>query len=206
MSVPIIFSAENITFENAAGPVGAGAVSIIVRSDRASFYNCRFLGFKDTLYTHKAGSKQYYKKCYIEGTVDFIFGSSIAYFDECEIYCKQNGYITAASTPEDQSFGYVFNKCRISGDDSSSFYLGRPWRPFAHVVFIACELSEVVKTEGWNNWGKTANEETTKFLEYQNTGPGADKSERVTWSRQLTEKEVDEYKLERVLGEDFLVR
>lgn len=202
---PDHFSAENITFENAAGPVGQ-AVSIIVRSDRASFYNCRFLGFQDTLYTHKAGSKQYYKKCYIEGTVDFIFGSSIAYFDECEIYCKQNGYITAASTPEDQSFGYVFNKCRISGDDSSSFYLGRPWRPFAHVAFIACELSEVVKTEGWNNWGKTANEETAKFLEYQNTGPGADKSERVTWSRQLTEKEADEYKLERVLGEDFLVR
>lgn len=111
---PDNFSAENITFENAAGPVGQ-AVAIIVRSDRAQFINCRFLGFQDTLYTHKPFSKQYYKNCYIEGTVDFIFGWSTAYFEDCEIFCKQNGYITAASTPEDQEYGYVFYRCKIHG-------------------------------------------------------------------------------------------
>ena len=90
---PDNFSAENLTFENAVGPVGQ-AVAVIVRSDKAKFKNCRFLGFQDTHYTHKPGSKQYYKDCYIEGTVDFIFGSLTAYFEDCEIFCKQNRYIT----------------------------------------------------------------------------------------------------------------
>jgi len=202
---PDNFRAENITFENAAGPVGQ-AVAIIVRSDHALFNNCRFLGFQDTLYTHKAGSKQYYKNCYIEGTVDFIFGSSTAYFDECEIFCKQNGYITAASTPEEQPYGYIFNKCKIEGDNKNSFYLGRPWRPYAHVVFIDCELSDVIKSEGWHNWGNTSNEETAKYSEYNNTGKGANTADRVTWSKQLNSESVKKYYTFNVFGEDLFYK
>src|SRR5690606_17057541 len=164
---PDLFIAENLTFANDAGPMGQ-AVATIVRSDRACFINCRFLGFQDTLYTHKSGSRQYYRNCYIEGTVDFIFGSSIAWFEECEIYCKRQGYITAASTPQDQPFGYIFNRCVITGDAAHSFYLGRPWRPYARVIFKECELGEVIRPEGWNNWDNPANEETAWFAEYRN--------------------------------------
>lgn len=199
---PDNFTAENLTFENAAGPVGQ-AVAVIVRSDHVQFINCRFIGFQDTLYTHKVGSKQYYKDCYVEGTVDFIFGASTAYFENCDIYCKNNGYITAASTPQTVNFGYVFYKCRISGDKNRSFYLGRPWRPFAYVAFIECEMSNVIKAEGWNNWGKVSNEETAKFVEFANSGDGASSENRVSWSHELSEEQVIEYSKESVLGEYF---
>lgn len=199
---PDNFVAENITFENSAGPVGQ-AVAVIVRSNKAKFINCRFLGFQDTLYTHKPGSRQFYKNCYIEGTVDFIFGASIAFFESCEIYCKNNGYITAASTPKSQEYGYVFRQCKITGENKNSFYLGRPWRPFAHVAFIECELSDVVKPEGWNNWGRESNEETAKYVEYNNSGVGANFDQRVKWSTQLLESQTPCYLREHVLKDDF---
>jgi pectinesterase len=199
---PDLFIAENLTFANDAGPMGQ-AVATIVRSDRACFINCRFLGFQDTLYTHKSGSRQYYRNCYIEGTVDFIFGSSIAWFEECEIYCKRQGYITAASTPQDQPFGYIFNRCVITGDAAHSFYLGRPWRPYARVIFKECELGEVIRPEGWNNWDNPANEETAWFAEYRNRGAGAGTKERVGWSHQLKATDATLLTPERVLGGDF---
>ncbi|MHB9055588.1 MAG: pectinesterase family protein [Paludibacteraceae bacterium] len=200
---PANFIAENITFENAAGPVGQ-AVAVIVRSDKARFVNCRFLGFQDTLYTHKMGSRQYYKNCFIEGTVDFIFGFSTAYFEECDIYCKSNGYVTAASTPQGVQYGYVFYHCKISGENPESFYLGRPWRPYAHVAFIECEMSNVIKPEGWDNWGKKTNEKTAQFLEYKNTGKGGNmQNKRIVWSKTLTESQLVNYSKEKVLGNDF---
>ncbi|MFA5210700.1 MAG: pectinesterase family protein [Proteiniphilum sp.] len=199
---PDIFTAENLTFANDAGPVGQ-AVAVIVRSDRARLINCRFLGFQDTLYTHKAGSRQYYQNCYIEGTVDFIFGSSIAWFEECEIYCKDNGYITAASTPQGQAFGYIFNRCHISGDTPSTFYLGRPWRPHARVLFMECDLGDVIRPEGWNNWGNPSNEATACYGEYRNRGAGASTEHRVGWSHQLTLVEAANITKEVVLGSDF---
>jgi pectin methylesterase-like acyl-CoA thioesterase/acetyl esterase/lipase len=199
---PDHFTAQNLTFENAAGPVGQ-AVAIIVRSDNACFINCRFIGFQDTLYTHKPFSKQYYENCYIEGTVDFIFGSSTAFFDKCEIFCKDTGYITAASTPQEAKYGYVFYHCRVSGEKEHAFYLGRPWRPYAHVAFIACDLGEVIKPEGWDNWGNPENEKTAIFVEYQNTGKGSDISHRVSWTRQLTESEASIYYKKNVLRVDF---
>ena len=199
---PDNFSAENLTFENAAGPVGQ-AVAVIVRSDKAKFINCRFLGLQDTLYTHKPGSKQYYKDCYIEGTVDFIFGSSTAYFEACEIFCKQNGYVTAASTPEEQPFGYVFQNCRITGENPDSFYLGRPWRPYAHVAFLGCELGNVIKPAGWNNWGRESNEETAKYVEYNNFGDGSANAQRARWSRQLSGEQSELYSKKNVLNDDF---
>ncbi len=201
---PSNFTAENITFENAAGPVGQ-AVAVIVRSDKAQFYNCRFIGFQDTLYTHKPGSRQYYKNCYIEGTVDFIFGSSVAYFDGCEIFSKNAGYITAASTPQNSHFGYVFYRCRITGDTPHSFYLGRPWRPYASVVFAECEMSDVIIPEGWNNWGKASNEKTARFSEYKNPGTGGNlQNKRTSWTKALTNRQMKKYSPENVLGNDFM--
>lgn len=193
------FSAENITFQNTAGPVGQ-AVALFVAGDQAKFTNCRMLGFQDTLYTYGYGSRQYYDKCYIEGTVDFIFGASTAVFNECEIFCKKGGYVTASSSPDSSRYGYVFYNSKISGEaPENSFYLGRPWRPYAKVVFINCDLGKMVRPEGWNNWGKESNEKTAFYAEYKSRGKGAKPAKRVAWSRQLTEADLQEYSLIKVL-------
>lgn len=194
------FTAENITFENSAGPVGQ-AVAVRVDGDRVYFKNCRFLGFQDTLYPHGENSRQYYQNCYIEGTVDFIFGWSTAVFDECEIFCKSPGYITAASTLKETPFGFVFLNCKISGNaPAGSVYLGRPWRLYGKTAFIACELGEVIRPEGWHNWGKKEAEQTTTYVEYNNTGPGATPDMRVKWSAQLNKEEYENYKLEAIFN------
>lgn len=187
------FTAQNITFENSAGPVGQ-AVAVRVDGDKAIFTNCRFLGNQDTLYPHGRGSRQYYQNCYIEGTTDFIFGWSTAVFEDCTIFSKEGGhYITAASTEEGEPYGFVFIDCRIIGNaPDDSFYLGRPWRPFAQTVFINTEMGEHIRPEGWHNWDKPHAEKTTFYAEYNSSGPGAAPGERVEWSHQLTEEEVAE--------------
>lgn len=173
------FSAENLTFENSSGPVGQ-AVAVWAGGDKLIFNNCRFLGFQDTLYTYGSNNRQYYKNCYIEGTVDFIFGSSTAWFENCTLYCKKAGYITAASTADTTKFGYVLNNCKIKGEaPTSSFYLGRPWRPYAKVVYMNCELPDFIHAEGWNNWSKESNEQTAYYAEYKSTGKGANRQKRV---------------------------
>lgn len=196
------FTAENITFENSSGPVGQ-AVAVRIDGDRVAFVNCRFLGFQDTLYPHGERSRQYYKNCYIEGTVDFIFGWSTALFEDCEIFCKKGGgYVTAASTLQKTSYGFVFKNCRITGDaDAHTFYLGRPWRPYAKTVFIDCYLDKQIKPEGWHNWDKKEAESTAFYAEYNSRGPGAEKAKRISWSRQLTAREAAQYTKENILGD-----
>jgi len=192
------FSAENITFENSSGPVGQ-AVAVWAGGDKSTFVNCRFLGFQDTLYTYGANNRQYYKNCYIEGTVDYIFGAATAWFENCTLFCKKQGYITAASTADTTKYGYVFKECKIKGDAAAnSFYLGRPWRPYAKVVFLKCELPDLIYPEGWNNWAKESNEKTAYYAEYKSTGKGANPAKRVSWSHQLTENEYKSYTLENV--------
>lgn len=194
------FTAKNITFKNSSGPVGQ-AVAVRIDGDQIFFENCRFLGFQDTLYPHGENSRQYYKNCYIEGTVDFIFGWSTAVFEKCEIFCKSKGYITAASTKENTSFGLVFIGCKIHGDaPPKSVYLGRPWRPYAKTVFIKCELGEVIQPEGWHNWSNPEKEKTAFYAEYKNYGPGSNIDNRVPWSKKLSESEITEYTLENILN------
>lgn len=195
------FSAENITFQNTAGPVGQ-AVAVSVSGDKAIFKNCRFVGFQDTLYTYGKESRQYYLHCYIEGTVDFIFGSSAAVFDSCTIFGKKGGYYTAASTPEHKQFGYVFLNCDVTGDaPPGSFFLGRPWRLFAQTVFIGCRMGPQVHPAGWSNWSNPANEKTAFYAEYNNRGPGADTSGRVAGSHQLSPEQAAAYTLQNIFGD-----
>lgn len=195
------FAAENITFENSSGPVGQ-AVAARIDGDKVAFRNCRFLGFQDTLYPHGEKSRQYYKNCYIEGTVDFIFGFSTCFFEECSIVCKTSGYVTAASTPQGNVYGFVFQNCSIEGNaPDGSFDLGRPWRPYAQVVFRECSLGKVINPKGWNNWGKVENEKTAFFAEYKNTGSGANTKERVSWSKQLTDKEAEKFTKANMFGD-----
>ncbi len=192
------FTAENITFENSAGPVGQ-AVAVRVASDRVKFIRCKFLGFQDTLYTYGYGaaSRQYYKDCYIEGTTDFIFGSSTAVFDQCRIFGKKGGqFLTAASTPDTSMFGYVFIDSEITGGAGpATYYLRRPWRPYAKTVFVRCALSDIVRPEGWHNWNRPEAEKTTFYAEFKNRGTGADVARRVPWSHQLTGAQSKEYTL-----------
>jgi pectinesterase len=192
------FVAENITFVNAAGPVGQ-ALALYVDADKAVFKNCRFIGNQDTIYAAGENSRQYFFDCYIEGTTDFIFGPSTAVFQNCTIRAKSDSYITAANTTEGKKFGFVFLDCKIVADSSvNKLYLGRPWRSFSKTVFIRCEMPKQIAPEGWNNWGNPENEKTVFYAEYKNTGKGADFSQRVKWSKQLTEKEAKEYTVENI--------
>jgi pectinesterase len=194
------FKAKNITFENSAGPVGQ-AVAVKIEGDKAIFNNCRFLGFQDTLFTSSKGTKNYFKNCYIEGTTDFIFGYATVLFENCSIHSKKNSYITAASTPEDTTFGYVFKNCKLTADPNvTEVYLGRPWRPFAKTVFIACEMGKHIRAEGWHNWSKPEAEKTAFYAEYKCTGEGFQPEKRVIWSHQLTKSEAKKYTTKNILG------
>lgn len=192
------FKAKNITFKNSAGPIGQ-AVAVRIDGDRVIFENCRFLGNQDTLYLHGDNSRQYYKDCYIEGTVDFIFGWSTGFFENCEIFCKNTGYITAASTNKNTEYGFVFKNCKLTGSAfENTFYLGRPWRDYAQSIWIDCYMDKHIKPEGWHNWGKSNAEQTTLYAEYNTSGPGAS-NKRVNWAKKLSKKESETYTLENVL-------
>lgn len=193
---------ENLTFENTAGRVGQ-AVACFVSGDKVIFRNCRFLGNQDTLYNFGKHCRQYFENCYIEGTVDFIFGSSTAVFNRCTIHSLSKGYLTAPSTPQDEAYGYVFIDCRLTAADGvEKVYLARPWRPYAKSVFIHCEMGGHILPVGWHNWNKKDAEKTCFFAEYENTGAGAaTKKERAKFSHQL--KNLKGYSIEEILaGED----
>ncbi|HYO20874.1 MAG TPA: pectinesterase family protein, partial [Flavisolibacter sp.] len=195
------FTARNISFENTAGFTAGQAVAIQILGDRAKFINCRFIGNQDVLFPGRAGTRQYFERCYIEGTTDFIFGPSTAWFEGCHIHSKKNSHVTAASTPKEQAFGYVFNDCVFTGDTSlHNVSLGRPWRPYAHVAVMSSYIGPHIKTEGWANWNNTENYRTTKYAEHRNFGPGANVAGRIAWSRQLSEEEVKVYTLTDVLN------
>ena len=182
---------KNLTIENNAAQLGQ-AVALHTEGDRLKFINCRILGNQDTIYTGAKFTRLYFKDCYIDGTTDFIFGPSTALFENCEIRSKTNSYVTAASTPEDIAVGYVFKNCKLTAEPGvDKVYLGRPWRPYAYTLFIECELGKHIVLAGWHNWGKQSNEETARYMEYKNTGEGANASERVAWSKQLTKKEAE---------------
>ena len=192
------FSAENLTFENSAGPVGQ-ALALRVDGDRATFHHCRFLGWQDTLLLNRG--RQYFDDCYIAGHVDFIFGAGTAWFEKCHIHCLGNGYITAASTPADQPFGFVFSHCRITGARPDvRTYLGRPWRIYASTLFLNCEMSAVVRPEGWFDWKKPEAHQTARYGEFLSTGPGASPDTRANWTRQLSETEAASLTPEKALN------
>lgn len=195
------FTAKNITFENDAGFNAGQAVAVESDGDKSIFKNCRFIGNQDVLFTNSDRSRQYYEHCYIEGTTDFIFGSSTVWFEQCHIHSKKNSHVTAASTPKEKEFGYVFNDCVLTGDTSlHSVSLGRPWRPYASVVYLHCFMGEHIKPEGWSNWNNTDNYKTARYAEYKNYGVSSDPSKRVAWSRQLTDEEAKKYTLKNFFG------
>ena len=192
---------KNITVENNSARLGQ-AVALHTEGDRLVFVNCRFLGHQDTIYTGRAGCRHYFDHCYIEGTTDFIFGPSTAWFEQCAIYCKANSYITAASTPKEQAFGYVFNRCTVTtAPEVTKLYLGRPWRDYGYTLFMHCQLPAAIRPEGWHHWQKER-EQTARYLEYENSGDGAATAQRASWTRQLTKSEARQITLERVFSQE----
>ena len=190
---------KNLTIENNAARLGQ-AVAVHTQGDRLTFVNCRFLGHQDTVYTGMPRTRIYFKDCYIEGTTDFIFGPSTAWFEHCDILCKANSYITAASTPQDVPYGYVFNDCRIScAEGVDKVYLGRPWRDYGYTLFMNCELPRQIRPEGWHQWRPEA-VKTARYMEYNNRGEGAATDKRVSWSRQLSKKEAQKITLNNVFS------
>jgi pectinesterase len=194
------FTAENITFENTAGPVGQ-ALALRVDGDRAVFRRCRFLGWQDTIFLNRG--RQYFEDCYITGHVDFIFGAATAFFERCHIHCLRSGYITAASTYDYVRYGFVFSNCKITGENAEvKTYLGRPWRDFSAVTYLNTEMSDVVRPVGWQNWDLPAREKTSRYAEYNSKGAGANPKARVAWSKQLSRKEARAITIKNVLSGD----
>jgi pectinesterase len=191
---------DNLIIENTAGRVGQ-AVALHIEGDRCVVRRCRLLGNQDTLFASGDNSRQHFLDCYIEGTVDFIFGSATALFENCILHSKANGYVTAASTPAWVNYGFVFKNCKLTADAQvDNVFLGRPWRSHAQTVFIRCELGKHIAETGWDNWSSTVNEQTAFYAEYQNTGMGANPARRMKWSHQLPDADTAKYTTEQIFA------
>lgn len=221
-------TAKNLTFQNSAGkgPDVGQALALYADGDRLVFENCRFHGGQDTLFTAplppaeiepngfigpkqhapRLSGRHYYKNCYIEGDIDFIFGGATAYFENCEFFSKDigrdvNSFVTAASTPKGQPYGYVMDNCRFTGNcPPHSAYLGRPWREYAQVVLLNCHIDEHICQEGWHDWNKPEAQNTVLFAEYRSSGPSSDMKKRPGWVRELTPAEAACYNRNQVLA------
>ncbi|PKI60176.1 hypothetical protein CRG98_019446 [Punica granatum] len=215
------FMATGITFQNTAGPDAHQAVAFRSESDLSFIENCEFLGNQDTLYVHAL--RQYYKSCRIEGNVDFIFGNSAAYFQDCEILVRprqlkpekgENNAITAhGRTDPSQSTGFVFQNCQINGTEEymklynqkpavHKNFLGRPWKEYSRTVFINCNLEALITPAGWMPWSGDFALKTLYYGEFKNTGPRSDTSQRVSWSSQIPAEHVDNYSVKRFIQGD----
>lgn len=206
------FRAENLTIRNTAGPVGQ-ALAITVTADKVAFINCNLLGYQDTIYLWTAGKRSYFQNCLVLGRTDYIYGAGIGYFQGCEIRSYGGGYITAPSTPKSQSYGFVFNDCDLTyttgspraGDDGVKFRLGRPWHEYPKVTWLNCDITGMLNPQGWGdtwNMEYAATSTDLHLYEYNNTGPGADMSQRAGWVglRALSQDEAQAYTRERVLN------
>ncbi|MFC5463033.1 pectinesterase family protein [Massilia niabensis] len=208
------FRAEQLTFQNTSGDHGQ-ALALRIDADRAVVTNSRLLGWQDTVMLNNG--RHFFRDTYIEERVDFIYGSATAVFERCEIRSKNGGYVTAASTPPEREYGFVFIDSRLTGDpapwvdptgkipakapaSAPQAYLGRPWRPYGSVTFVNTDMGAHIHPAGWDTWRNAANEKTARYAEYMSRGPGANRSARVAWSRQLSASEAGQFTAARILG------
>lgn len=190
------FIAKNISFVNTAPPpspgaVGAQAVALRVSADVAAFYGCGMFGAQDTLYDD--AGRHYFKECYIEGSIDFIFGHARSLYEDCELHSiamptqhknRITGAITAhgRQSPEENT-GFSFVNCSITG--SGRVLLGRAWGPYAFTVFSYTYMSDIIVSQGWNDWNDPTRDQTVFFGEYMCSGPGSNTSNRVNYTTVL---------------------
>ena len=206
------FTAIKITFRNTIVNDGSfanqQAVALRTNGDRQAYYNCKLLGYQDTYYTYGLG-RVYMKDCYIEGSVDFIFGKATVVFDSCELKINRDGGVyTAASTDVNSKFGYVFRDCRLmtyptgfNGAGIVSVYLGRPWQANPKVVYMKCYEPATIAAAGWTQMSSGLN---PLFAEYNCFGPGYKPDQRSTNvnypGKQLTDEEATAYTLENIFS------
>lgn len=186
------FMARDITFKNTyvlANDV-VRAVAAQPRGDRAAFYRCGFIGVQDTL--SDLTGRHYYKDCYIEGAIDFVFGFGQSIFETCTLWTakvpagKSPGFVTAQGRDKPtEDTGFVFNQCTLDG--VTPVYLGRAWRDYARVIFYKTKLSAVVVSKGWDAWHSIGREGQLTMVETGCSGLGANTAGRVKWSK----KEID---------------
>ena len=214
---------ENMTIRNDAGDgreVGQ-AVAVYAAGDRGVWRRCRMIAHQDTLYCgpvrlpntladilprrghaeeffrvedgHLTHSRQYFEDCYIQGDVDFIFGSYRCWFENCTLFMNaRGGFYTAANTNRDQPLGFVFHRCRLTGEcEKGAGFLGRPWRRYARTVFLECEMDEHVAPEGFCDWDEQR-VVTDRCGEWRTTGARADQSMRHPAQKRLTDEEAGE--------------
>ncbi|KAI1826457.1 carbohydrate esterase family 8 protein [Xylaria intraflava] len=178
----------NVNVENSYGQ-GSQAIALSAQAS-SGYYGCQFYGFQDTLLADKG--QQYYSNCLITGATDFIFGMTAqAWFEACDIRVRKGGYYITANGRDSSSNPsyYLFNNCDVaagSGESvsSGSYYLGRPWRPYARVVFQGTSLSSVINSAGWHDWDGSTDVDNIYYAEYDNSGSGASGT-RVSWSQKL---------------------
>ncbi|KAK4774892.1 hypothetical protein SAY86_009827 [Trapa natans] len=187
------FIAMDMTFENTAGPENHQAVALRSDSDLSVFYRCSMKGYQDTLYTHTM--RQFYRDCWISGTIDFIFGDGAVVFQNCHILAKkglpqQKNTITAQGRKDPyQSTGFSFQFCNVTADsdllphlNSTMTYLGRPWKPYSRTIFMQSYLGSVLRPEGWLEWNGNYALDTLFYAEYMNYGPGSGLGGRIKWA------------------------
>lgn len=187
------FMARNLAFENSApapppGAVGAQAVALQISGDQSAFYSCAFLGAQDTLYDHRG--RHYFKSCWIQGSIDFIFGDGLSFYEECELHTISTtaGSVTAQKRKaRTEDTGFSFLNCSVSG--AGVVYLGRAWGAFSRVVYIYTYIDDIILPGGWNDWGIPSRDKTSFYGEYKCSGPGANLRNRVAWSHELTDAE-----------------
>mgnify|MGYP000858225755 CR=1 FL=1 len=186
------FIADNLTFENSAGDNTGQALAMYVRADRAIFNNVRFLGWQDTLRSETG--RHYFLNCYVEGDVDFVYGKGQAFFENCTLFAKSGGYVTAqAREGPTETNGFVFYRATVTGSaPAGSVYLGRPWQAYSRSIFIESSLGNVINAAGWSAWAGNSNHLTSFFAEHANTGPGAAGS-RPAWTFQLGPNDIAPY-------------
>ncbi|XP_030478454.2 putative pectinesterase 11 [Cannabis sativa] len=192
------FVGRFLTIQNTFG-AGRKAVSVRVSGDKAAFYNCRILSYQDTLLDDSG--RHYFNNCYIEGAVDFIFGSAASLFEKCHVHSlsERDGAITAHRRDSSaEKTGFIFLGGKISGDGGC--FLGRPWGSFSRVVFAYTYMSNLIIPQGWNDWGDQSTHSTVYYGEYKCYGPGANRSKRVGWSRSLTSDEAASYLTKDMIG------
>lgn len=192
------FVGRFLTIQNTLGKTGK-AVALRVSADRAAFYGCRILSYQDTL-LDDAG-RHYYRNCYIEGAIDFIFGNASSIFEECHIHslAEGTGAITAQSRESPlENTGFTFLGGKITG--SGTALLGRPWGAYSRVVYAQTFMSSVILPQGWSDWGDTKKHSTVYYGEYECYGPGATRSKRVAWSHSLTREEATPFLTKDMIG------
>ncbi|XP_022957920.1 pectinesterase-like [Cucurbita moschata] len=186
------FIARGITFRNTAGPQNHQAVALRSGSDLSVFYRCGFEGYQDTLYVHS--QRQFYKECYIYGTVDFIFGNAAVVLQNCMIYARkpmsgQQCVVTAQGRSDpNQNTGISIHNSRVMATadlqpvlSSVRTYLGRPWKEYSRTVYMQCFMDSLVNPAGWLEWSGDFALNTLYYGEFKNFGPGSSTAKRVKW-------------------------